>query len=67
MGQKWDHINKYFFYFTITVAILPIFGYLLEFWVEFKEYQVVLVDGFYLLREFLLKMSRFYPAFYSAH
>ena len=65
LGLKRDNINKSFFYFSITVATAPIFGYLLQFWVDFKKHSVVLVNDFYLLRKLLLKMLCFYPTIWG--
>ena len=55
---KTDDIEEPFFYFTITVRTAPIFGYLLQFEVEFKETQ----SGFGQLR---VKVSRFYPTIWG--
>ena len=38
LGYKLENVNKPFFYFSITVATAPIFDYLLEFQIDFKEH-----------------------------
>ena len=49
LGVKTGQHQQTFVYFSITVATTPIFDYLLEFQVDFKEHLVALVNDFHLL------------------
>ena len=67
LGLKPGQYQQPFFYFSIAVAMPPIFGYLFEFQVDFEEHQVVLVKDFYLLRKLLLNSCNTKPNLECKH